>query len=348
MSSGSYAVSGATQLLNFGSFTSGNTQFSLPIRVDALGRVEVAEVAVQSIARNEDDQAVMRYVEAATANATRKAYQGDLRDFLAWGGLIPSTPEVLAAYVAARSQLHAPATILRRMIGIGRAHTSLGFPDPAKADLVRTVLRGCRRLHGKPQRQAAPLLRQDLFPILEQMSGMRGLRDRALLLLGFAAALRRSELVGLDVEHLEFVPEGLLVHLLRSKTDQSGCGRKIAVPFGRTAACPVKAVSNWMAAAGIGCGPLFRSVSKAGAVSARRLSDQSVALIVKRNVNVIGLPKVAYSGHSLRSGLVTCAAQLGVGLMKIQEQTGHRSLNMLSRYVRDANVFENNAAGCVL
>ena len=291
---------------------------------------------------------VKEYVAAAIAPATRRAYQGDLKDFFSWGGCVPCTPSALAEYIANRAQTHSPFTIARRIVGISRAHASLGLVDPSKSDLVRAVLRGLRRIQGKPQRQVAPVLREDLMLMLDQMRGFKGIRDRALLLVGFAAALRRSELVGLNVEDLQFVKEGLLIHLPRSKTDQDGEGRKIAVPFGRTSACPVKSVQQWMDEAMISTGAVFRSVNKAGVVSASRLTDQSVALIVKGHTRALGLPAEAYSGHSLRAGLVTSAAKAGVSLMKIQQQTGHRSVAMLSRYIRDAQVFENNAAGLLL
>ena len=295
-------------------------------------------------------QEVIEYVAAAIAPATRKAYQGDLKDFILWGGCVPCAPAALAEYIANRAHAHSPFTIARRIVGISRAHSSLGLVDPSKSDLVRAVLRGLRRTQGKPQRQVAPVLREDLMLMLmlDQMRGIKGIRDRALLLVGFAAALRRSELVGLNVEDLQFVKEGLLVHLPRSKTDQDGEGRKIAVPFGRTSACPVKAVQQWMDYAMISTGAVFRSVNKAGVVSGPRLTDQSVALIVKQYARALGLPAETYSGHSLRAGLVTSASKAGVSLVKIQQQTGHRSVAMLTRYIRDAQVFENNAAGLLL
>ena len=293
-------------------------------------------------------QEVKKYIAAAISPATRRAYQGDLRDFLSWGGCIPCTPGTIAEYIANRARIHSPFTIARRVVGISRAHSSLGLADPSKSDVVRAVLRGLRRTEGKPQRQVAPVLREDLFPMLEQMRGLKGIRDRALLLFGFAAALRRSELVSLNFEDLQVVKEGLLVHLLRSKTDQDGEGRKIAIPFGRTSACPVKAVQQWMNVATISTGAIFRSVNKAGKVSTTRLTDQSVALIVKQYAQALGLPAESYSGHSLRAGLVTSASKAGVSLVKIQQQTGHRSVAMLTRYIRDAQVFENNAAGLLL
>ena len=192
------------------------------------------------------------------------------------------------------------------------------------------------------------MLHDDLLQILAKAHGVKGTRDRALMLLGFAAALRRSELVGLDVCDLEFKAEGVVVHLVRSKTDQEGNGRKIAVPYGRTSLCPVKAVKDWLAIAEVCTGPMFRRVNKAGRISDSRLSDQSVAQVVKCYAAAIGHIASAYSGHSLRSGLVTSAAQAGVSLAKIQEQTGHRSVATLVRYIRDAKIFENNAAGVLL
>ncbi len=184
--------------------------------------------------------------------------------------------------------------------------------------------------------------------MLDKMHGIRGIRDRALVLIGFAAALRRSELVALDVEDLHLESEGVLIHLRRSKTDQTGRGRKVAIPYGRTAACPVKAIRLWLDEADIETGAIFRGVDKAGRVATSRLTDQSVSLVVKRCVRAIGLPADQYSGHSLRAGLVTSAARAGVSLPKIQEQTGHRSVAMLTRYIRDARLFENNAAGLLL
>ncbi len=291
---------------------------------------------------------VNHYVAAAISQNSRRAYQGDLADFLNWGGVVPCSPETLAAYIADRADTLSPHTITRRVVGISRAHVSQALPDPAKNDLVRTVLRGVRKAHGRPQRQVAPLLKQDLLSLLPLMRGTKGIRDRALILLGFAAALRRSELVALDVDDLGFVNEGLIVHLRRSKTDQEGEGRKIAVPYGRTSACPVKAVLAWLEQAQITSGAVFKSVGKGGRIQQERLSGQAVALILKSYAQAAGLPAASIAGHSLRSGLVTSAAQVGASTYKIQQQTGHRSTEMLNRYIRDANLFENNAAGLVL
>ncbi|HQR02857.1 MAG TPA: site-specific integrase [Rhodocyclaceae bacterium] len=315
--------------------THDNLQLTLP----KWGDREAGEVAVRTL-----PEAISSYVVAALADNSRRAYTGDLQDFLAWGGAVPCTPEVLAEYIAARAQTHSPITITRRVVGISRAHTSQGLPDPAKSDLVRVVLRGIRRTHGQPQRQVTPLMKSDLLSILPLMTGTTGLRDRALILLGFAGAFRRSELVALDVADLQFVQEGLIAHVRKSKTDQDGNGRKVGIPYGRTHACPVKAVREWLDHAGITEGPVFRSVRKGGAIG-NRLTAQSVALVVKAYAQAAGLPASAYSGHSLRSGLATSAAQAGITAHKIQQQTGHRSLAMLHRYIRDGQLFVENAGG---
>ena len=290
---------------------------------------------------------VRRYICLALSENTRRAYQADLRDFLAWGGVLPATDEVLARYIAARAPSHSPYSITRRVVGICRAHTSLGFESPARSELIRAVLRGVRRRHGRPQRQARPLLKQALLELVAQREGVAGVRNRALLLVGFAAALRRSELVALNVDDLLDSQDGLVVHIRRSKTDQDANGRKVALPFGRTSVCPVAALKAWLTDARIESGPVFRSVTKSGQVRGR-LSAQSVSLIVKRCAKKAGLDDVGFSGHSLRSGFVTSATHAGAAVHKIQAQTGHRSIAMLSRYIRDAELFLDNACAAVL
>lgn len=291
---------------------------------------------------------VGRLIAAAHADATRRAYQQDLRDFLNWGGSLPATPGLIATYLADRAPRANPRTLARRLIGIGRAHQTQGFNDPTKSELVRAVMRGIRRTVHVPIRQVCPLLRDDLFALLPLMAGIKGHRDRALILLGFAAGLRRSEIVAIDVEDLTFRPEGLTLALRRGKTDQEGRGRLVAVPHGRTQACAVKAVLEWLKVSHTDSGPVFRKVSKSGAISALRITPQAVSLVLKHYAKLGGLDPSRYAGHSLRAGLVTSAACAGVAAHKIQQQTGHRSLETLWRYIRDANVFENNAAGMLL
>jgi integrase len=172
--------------------------------------------------------------------------------------------------------------------------------------------------------------------------GLMAKRDRALLLLGFAGAFRRSELVALDVADLAEAAEGLRVTIRCSKTDQQGQGATIAIPRG-TIACPVRAVREWLAAAGIAAGPVFRPVNRHGRVQQRRLSDQTVATIVKNAAARLGLDASCFSGHSLRAGFVTSAAARGASLFKLMDVTRHKKVESLRGYVRDAELFTDNA-----
>jgi integrase len=210
-------------------------------------------------------------------------------------------------------------------------------------------MRGIRRTRGCAQREAAPLLRDDLFLILDKMAdGLKDLRDRALLLIGFAGALRRSELVGLDVADIAHVREGIVLTLRRSKTDQNGEGRKIGIPFGRSRWCPVAALDAWLAASGIVEGAIFRPVDRHGRIHDARLSGEAVSLVVRARVAAAGLDPTWYSGHSLRAGLATSAAQAGVPTWRIRAQTRHASDAMLGRYIRNGALFMGNAAGALL
>jgi integrase len=288
------------------------------------------------------------YIAAAVAENTRRAYRCDLRAFLAWGGSLPALPETVAAYLVAHAPVLSPFTLSRRLVAIGQAHTILGYSNPCRDDLVQRTLRGIWRLHGRPQRQVAPALREDVLAMLPHMKGTRGIRDRALVLIGFAGAFRRSELVALLRDDIAFVKEGLTITVRRSKTDQLGEGRKVAIPYARGRACPVKALEAWLEHARIDSGPLFRFVNKAGGIGTAALSAQTVATLVKEYANKAGLDAIQYSGHSLRAGLITSAAKAGVSSWKIREQSGHKSEAMLQRYIRDADIFEGNAAGAVL
>lgn len=294
-------------------------------------------------------RAVETLINHSISPNTRRAYTADLADFQRYGGFIPSTPDVIAAYLAVLSTGCATATVQRRLATLSRTHDAFGPDNPAKSALVRATMRGIRRTKGVAQRQARPLLKEDLFAILSRLPDThKGIRDRALLLLGFAGAFRRSELVGLDVADLEPVRQGLIVHLRHSKTDQEGQGRLVGIPHGRTMWCPVRAVEDLLSRLQIEAGPIFRSMGTTSLPSAERLSAEAVSVIVKQCVRGVGLNPNDYSSHSLRSGLVTSAALAGASTWKIRQQTGHASDAMVARYVRPTELFENNAAGVVL
>ena len=232
---------------------------------------------------------VRAYVEAGIAPATRRAYKADLEHFRAWGGEIPTTDLQLAAYLAEQATTLKVATLTRRLAAISIAHKAQRLTSPISSPLVRATMRGVRREHGTAQRQAAPLLREDLFVVLSTMGDrLKDLRDRALLLIGFAGGLRRSELTAIDRVDFERVREGIILTIRRSKTDQDGMGRKIGIPFGRTIHCPVRALENWLSAARIEDGPAFRPVDRHGRVSASRLSGEAVSLIVRERMATVG------------------------------------------------------------
>ncbi len=206
---------------------------------------------------------------------------------------------------------------------------------------------GIRRANGIAPNSKTPTLTDDIRGMVNMLpSGLLGIRDRALLLVGFAGALRRSELVAIDRVDVEITRDGLIVTLRRSKTDQEGVGRKVAIPFGSNPeTCPVGSLESWLELSASSEGAIFRHVDRHGRIQPGRLSGYAVALIVKRSAAAAGLDPAKYAGHSLRSGLATSAAIGGASERSIMAQTGHRSVTMVRRYIRDGNLFRENAAG---
>jgi integrase len=296
-----------------------------------------------------DEEAVRDLIEHSVSDSTRTAYESDLKHFATWGGTLPATPAMVATYIATHAGFLAVATITRRVATLSKAHQVLAGENPCQSALVKATLRGLRRKIGTAQKQAKPLLKEELFAILAPMGdSMKDVRDRALLLLGFAGGFRRSELVGLDVADIEHIRQGLIITLRHSKTDQEGAGRKIGIPHGRTRHCPVVAVSTWLDRAGITQGAVFCPVTRYGHLQTVRLSGDAVSEVIRERLAAVGIDPEGYSGHSLRAGFATSAAQAGVSTLKIRAQTGHSSDAMLSRYVRDGELFVGNAAGSVL
>jgi integrase len=292
---------------------------------------------------------VAAYLVDSLAANTQRAYHSDLTQFESWGGSIPASPALVASYLAAYANTLSVATLVRRIASISKAHEARGFPNPIRSELVRATLRGIKRAKGTAQSQATPLLKEDLMLALNVMGdSTKDIRDRALLLIGFAGGFRRSELVGLNREDVEPVRQGIILHLRRSKTDQLGQGRKVAIPHGRTRFCPVAALCAWLTRSGIGHGPVFRPVDRHGRTKGDRLSGEAVSLVVRERVAAAGIDPSGYSGHSLRAGLATSAAQAGVSSWKIRQQTGHSSDAMLGRYIRDGEMFVGNAAAMLL
>ena len=227
------------------------------------------------------------------------------------------------------------------------------FSCRAEADFAGTIsriatLRGIRRTVGTAKVRKAPAVAAKVRAMVALAPpGLKGLRDRALLLLGFAGAFRRSELVALDVADIAETETGLLVMIRRSKTDQDGEGVTIAITRGDVA-CPARALRKWLDAVGIEAGPIFKPINKAGTVSGERLTDRSVANIVKAYAGRAGFDANLFSGHSLRSGFLTSAAANGASIFKMMDVSRHKSVNTLRGYVRDAELFKDHAGAGLL
>jgi site-specific recombinase XerD len=291
------------------------------------------------------------FAESSSAEGTRRAYHSDCRHFREWccahGVMaLPALPATVALYLTELARTYKVATIARRIAAIGQEHRKGGLPSPFTHPRVVEVWEGIRRTLGTAQERKSAILTADLRRMLEPLTETTiDVRDRGLLLLGFAGAFRRSELVALDVGDVRAVTNGLEVTLRRSKTDQEGEGRLIGVPNGSNpVTCPARAMKAWLDRSGIVDGPLFRSVDRSGNVAPTRLTAAAVALIVKRHVQRIGLDPARFAGHSLRAGFATSAALAGVDALEISRQTGHKSLSMVQRYTRPATIWQMNAA----
>ncbi len=297
------------------------------------------------------DQA-REFARHSKAENTVRGYRADWRDFCGWcdsHGLcpLPAPPETVAAYIAECAGRLKVGSIQRRLNAIAEAHKATGLDSLTTAGMVRNTLKGIRRTLGTAARPKAPTLTDDIRAMVDAADvGLIGARDRALILLGFAGAFRRSELVGLDIPDCAFGKDGLTVTLRRSKTDQDGAGRKIGIPYGSNpGTCPVRIIHAWIEQADITSGPLFRSITRHSQVRAARLSGIDVARVVKKLAQRAGLDPTAYAGHSLRAGHATSAAIAGASERSIMNQTGHRSVQMVRRYIRDGSLFRENSAG---
>lgn len=297
-----------------------------------------------------DDRAA-NYASKSRSEATVKAYTSDFTDFATWceqHGLdsLPATPETVTRYITNLAEDRRPSTITRRLSSISVVHKTLGHPSPTSAPAVHDVMTGIRRSLGTAPAEARPISLGDLHAMLAHTPATTiGLRDRAVLLVGFAGGLRRSEIVAVNVEDLDAHEQGLAVRIRRSKTDQEARGREIALPYGtHQHTCPVRAIAAWRTRGDIDDGPLFRSVDRHGNVSPTRLSAQSINLIVKRAAERADIEQSHLSGHSLRAGFATTAAANGATERAIANQTGHQSMNVLRGYIRRGSLFVDNAA----
>ena len=298
-----------------------------------------------------------RYAQKSRSEATWRAYRNDWRQFEAWSASVglaslPAEPDTVAMFVAQQAdQGLNPSTLTRRLAAIRLVHLGAGHASPHNALKVTEVMRGIRRNWGQPPRKKAAAVDEDIKRMADSVEPetRKGLRDRALLLFGFAGAFRRSELVALNTWNLETRDEGLKVTIEQSKTDQEAQGQTIAIlkrsdsPY-----CPVTAVNDWLTVADIERGALFRRMYRGDTVGDQRLTAQSVALVIKDLAYRVGLNPADYAGHSLRSGFLTSAARNRASVFKMADQSRHKSLDVLREYVRSEDLFENHAGNQLL
>lgn len=321
------------------------------------GALSVVESALEAPSLPEIIQAEVEtardYAAASRSAATRRAYRSDWAIFSAWcdcRGIeaLPARPEAVATFLASEASAGVKtSTIGRRLAAIGYVHRVEGLPAPQQvvgAHAIREVLSGIRRTHGvrKGRKRAADadMLRDMLHSI--EGDAPRAVRDRALLAIGMAGAFRRSELVALQLDEVAMVPEGIRILIGRSKTDQEGEGVEIAIPEGSRIK-PKQLLLDWVTLAGFSDGPVFRKLTPQGRITAKPMSDRGVALVVKARAEAAGYDPDQVAGHSLRAGFLTEAARRGANIFKMREQSRHRSLEVLSDYVRNHELFSDHA-----
>jgi site-specific recombinase XerD len=289
------------------------------------------------------------------ASNTVRAYKSDFNDFglfCAKNGFksLPSEPKIVSLYLTHLSTKDAKiSTLKRRLVSIGVIHRLKGhYLDTKHPSIIENIM-GIKRRKGSIQKGKKPILinlLRELIKVIDEQDKepIKKLRDRSIILIGFSGGFRRNEIVSLDYDDLDFVTEGLKINLKRSKTDQYGEGSVKGLPyFDSSKYCPVVTIKNWIETSKIDSGPLFRRFTKGSNLSKNRLTDQSVALIIKNYLQLAGIDSKNYSGHSLRSGFATTAAESGAEERTIMAMTGHKSPEMVRRYIKEANLFKNNA-----
>ena len=286
---------------------------------------------------------------------TVRAYKSDFNDFgifCARNGFksLPSNPKIVSLYLTHLSTKDAKmSTLKRRLVSIGVIHKLKGhYLDTKHPSIIENIM-GIKRRKGSIQKAKKPILINSLKLIIdaidqENKQEIKKFRDRSIILIGFSGGFRRNEIVSLDYDDLDFVPEGLKINIKRSKTDQFGEGFTKALPyFDSSQYCPVVSLKNLLDLSKIKTGPVFRRFIKGSKLSENRLTDQTVALLIKKYINLAGIDNKNYSGHSLRSGFATSAAESGAEERSIMAMTGHKSTEMVRRYIKEANLFKNNA-----
>jgi len=294
-------------------------------------------------------------LQNSKANNTVRAYKSDFNNFglfCAQNGFksLPSEPKIVSLYITHLSSKGIKmSTLKRRLVSIGVIHKLKGHYLDTKHPVIIENIMGIKRRKGSIQKGKKPLLINNLKKIINVIDeynteNIKKFRDRSIILMGFSGGFRRNEIVSLDYDDLDFVTEGLKISIKRSKTDQFGEGSVKGLPyFDNIQYCPVLSLKNWIEISRIRSGPLFRRFSKGTKLSEKRLTDQTVALLIKKYLKIAGIDSKNYSGHSLRSGFATSAAEAGVEERNIMSMTGHKSPEMVRRYIKEAYIFKNNA-----
>ena len=292
---------------------------------------------------------VSEYVTAATSDNTRAAYQSDIRHFQNEGGKLPATPEMIQSYLihcAEHYQLN-PRTLTRRITALRQWHKLNELPDPIDNPLVKRTMRGISRIHGRPKKQAVAIRLKDLDTMSKHLlnqDSLAAIRNRALLLVGFFGAFRASELVSLSWEQIQFVNEGVIITLFRSKTDQTGEGTKCMIPFGNDLRCPVRALIEWRRLSGCSSGKIFRRISKTSTVGEGNMTSCYWNTLIQRLAKTAKLPYADdISSHSLRRGFATESSRLGANMPEILRQGRWRSVKTVMEYIEAGYEFETNA-----
>ena len=294
-------------------------------------------------------------LQSSKAQNTVRAYKSDFNDFNLFclkNGLksLPTDPKIVSLYLTHLSTKEAKmSTLKRRLVSIGVIHKLKGhYLDTKHPSIIENIM-GIKRRKGSIQKGKKPLLINNLKLIInvidqQKKENIKKIRDRSIILIGFSGGFRRNEIVSLDFDDLDFVEEGLKINLKRSKTDQFGEGTAKGLPyFDNPEYCPVISIQKWIEISRISSGSLFRRFTKGSKLSENRLTDQTVALIIKEYLELAGIDSKNYSGHSLRSGFATSAAESGAEERSIMAMTGHKSTEMVRRYIKEANLFKNNA-----
>ena len=299
-------------------------------------------------------EATLSNLKSSKANNTLRAYKSDFNDFGAFCAKhalnsLPSEPKIVSLYLTHLSKNSKISTLRRRLVSISMIHKLKGHYLDTKHPIIVENLMGIRRVKGSIQKGKKPLLINHLKLIInvideQRVEEIKKSRDKTIILIGFGGGFRRTELISINHEDLDFVPEGVKIFIRRSKTDQFGEGMIKGLPhFTNEKYCPVANLKKWLQISNIKSGPIFRRFSKGSMLTDKRLTDQSVALLIKEYLNLAGIENKNFAGHSLRSGFATVAADSGADERSIMAMTGHKTTQMVRRYIKEANIFKNNA-----